>query len=138
MTDTKIRLETGPESETDAAAENPRTMAAPSKLRLMFSLALLLAGPAVTLLGIWLVWIVWRGGWAPARQEQQLEILDMALLLILSGMLGVIAAIALGEPIGRLKGSVRGIVSAEISDDQAVADDATAAPPVRQRGGPPA
>lgn len=36
-----------------------------------------------------LVWIVWKGGWAAARQEQQLEILGIALFMVLGGSLGI-------------------------------------------------
>lgn len=42
--------------------------------------ALIFAGPALTLTGVLMTLVVWRGGWAPDLQEQQLAILGWALL----------------------------------------------------------
>ena len=85
-------------------------------LRLMFSVSLLAAGPVMTGFGAWMVWVVWRGGWAAERAAQQLDILGTGLMTVLGGMVAIIVAVALGGPVGRLKGSV-GRVSAEVSDD---------------------
>jgi hypothetical protein len=42
--------------------------------------AMFLSAPPLTALAAGLVWIVWKGGWAPARAEQQLWYLGVALL----------------------------------------------------------
>ena len=42
--------------------------------------ALVLAGPALSVLACWLIWIVWRGGWPADRAEQQLNFLGTALV----------------------------------------------------------
>lgn len=34
-----------------------------------------------------LVWVIWKGGWSPERQEQQLQILGVALFMVLGGSL---------------------------------------------------
>lgn len=43
-------------------------------------LALILGGPSLQAGFLWTVWIVWRGGWEPALQGQQLAILGWALM----------------------------------------------------------
>lgn len=56
--------------------------------------ALLGAGPVLTAACVPLVLIVWRGGWAPARAEQQLFYLGTALLVTLAMIAVVVVALA--------------------------------------------
>lgn len=45
--------------------------------------------PVISAFAVWLVTIVWRGGWTPDRQEQQLDFLGTSLIVTLC-LLGVI------------------------------------------------
>lgn len=85
-------------------------------LRQLFSLCLLGGGIVMTLLSIWLVWIVWKGGWTPNNQPQQLEILGWALLGGLTGVAITLTAIAVGGPLRALKGEA-GPVKLEVEGD---------------------
>lgn len=85
-------------------------------LRQLFSLCLLGGGVVMTLFSIWLVWIVWKGGWSADNQAQQLEILGWALLGGLSGVAISLISIAIGGPIRNVKGEA-GPVSLEVEGD---------------------
>lgn len=85
-------------------------------LRQLFSLSLLGGGIALSAFSIWLVLIVWRGGWTVANQPQQLEILGWALLGGLSGVMVSLIAIAVGGPLRSLKGEA-GPVKVEVDGD---------------------
>ena len=85
-------------------------------LRQLFSLCLLGGGVVMTIFSIWLVLIVWKGGWAPSNANQQLEILGWALLGGLSGALVSLIAIAIGGPVRNVKGSA-GPVNVEVDGD---------------------
>lgn len=88
----------------------------PSRVRGIYSLFLIGAAMTMTLLAIWLVWIVWRGGWALDRQEQQLHILGIGLFVVLGGVLAGMGFLAIGGPVGRIKAGSR-FGDLEIGDD---------------------
>lgn len=78
-------------------------------------LALLVAGPVLTALSCWLIWLV-RYGWAPDRAPQQLSILGGALAgaMVLLGL--VVAAMTAGLIKGfKLQGPAG--ISAEVDTD---------------------
>lgn len=85
-------------------------------LRQLFSLCLLGGGMVMTAFSIWLVWIVWKGGWTPDNQAQQLEILGWSLIGGLSGVMISLIAIAIGGPIRNVKGNA-GPVNLEVEGD---------------------
>jgi len=85
-------------------------------LRQLFSLCLLGGGMVMTAFSIWLVWIVWKGGWTPDNQAQQLEILGWSLLGGLSGVMVSLIAIAIGGPVRNVKGNA-GPVNLEVEGD---------------------
>lgn len=85
-------------------------------LRQLFSLCLLGGGVVMTAFSVWLVWIVWKGGWTPENQSQQLEILGYALIGCLSGVAISLVSIAIGGPIRNMKGGA-GPVNVEIEGD---------------------
>ena len=85
-------------------------------LRQLFSLCLLGGGVVLTAFSVWLVWIVWKGGWTPDNQQQQLEILGWGLIGTLSGVAVSLISIAIGGPIRNLKGG-SGPVSIEVDGD---------------------
>lgn len=51
------------------------------------------AAMTLTLFAVWLVWIVWRGGWPIRQAGRQLDILGMALCIALVGILAVVIAL---------------------------------------------
>lgn len=72
--------------------------------------ALIFAGPALTLTGVLMTLLVWRGGWAPHLQAQQLTILGWGLLanwMLLGVVVVTLAAV-------KLKGSGPGGIGIEI------------------------
>lgn len=85
-------------------------------LRQLFSIALLGGGVVLTAFSIWLVWIVWRGGWAVSNAPQQLEILGWALIGGLTGVMVSLIAIAIGGPVRNVKGGA-GSVTVEVEGD---------------------
>lgn len=85
-------------------------------LRQLFSICLLGGGMVMTLFSIWLVWIVWKGGWTPDNQSQQLEILGWALIGGLTGIGISLVSIAIGGPIRNVKGEA-GPVTLEVEGD---------------------
>ena len=85
-------------------------------LRQLFSLCLLGGGIVMTALSIWVIWIVWKGGWTPDNQGQQLEILGWALLGSLTGVAISLISIAIGGPIRNMKGGA-GPVNIEVEGD---------------------
>jgi hypothetical protein len=85
-------------------------------LRQLFSLCLLFGGVVLTTFSIWLVWIVWQGGWTPENQSQQLEILGRALVGGLIGVMVSLISIAIGGPIRNVRGGA-GVVKIEVDGD---------------------
>jgi heme A synthase len=85
-------------------------------LRQLFSICLLCGSIVMTAFSIWLVWIVWQGGWTPENQSQQLEILGWALLGGLSAVMASLISIAIGGPVRNVKGSA-GPVNMEVDGD---------------------
>lgn len=85
-------------------------------LKQLFSLSLLGAAVVMTVFSIWLVLIVWKGGWDAGLQSQQLEILGWALLCGLGGVGMSVGAIAIGGPLRSLKGGA-GPVTVEVEGD---------------------
>lgn len=85
-------------------------------LRQLFSLCLLGGGIVMTFFSIWLVWIVWKGGWTPDNQHQQLEILGWGLIGTLSGVAVSLVSIAIGGPVRGIKGGA-GPVNIEVDGD---------------------
>ena len=85
-------------------------------MRQLFSLCLLGGGVVMTAFSIWLVLIVWKGGWSPENQHQQLEILGWALLGGLSGVAITLISIAIGGPIRNMKGGA-GPINVEVEGD---------------------
>jgi hypothetical protein len=73
-------------------------------------LALFGAGPALTITATALTLIVWKGGWAPALQSQQLTLLGWALLA--NWLLLGVVVVALASV--RLKGQAPGGAAFEI------------------------
>ena len=70
----------------------------------------------MTAVSVWLVWIVWKGGWTPDNQSQQLEILGWALMGGLTGVAITLVSIAIGGPVRNMKGGA-GPVSLEVDGD---------------------
>lgn len=85
-------------------------------LRELFSWSLLGGGVVMTAFSIWIVWIVWQGGWSADNQGQQLEILGWALIGGLSGVAISLISIAIGGPVRGMKGGA-GPVNLEIEGD---------------------
>jgi len=85
-------------------------------LKQLFSLCLLGGGIALSAFSVWLVLIVWKGGWDVANQPQQLEILGWALLGGLTGVAITLISIAVGGPLRALKGEA-GPVKLEVEGD---------------------
>ena len=85
-------------------------------LKQLFSLCLLGGGIALSAFSVWLVLIVWKGGWDVTNQPQQLEILGWALLGGLSGVAVTLISIAVGGPLRALKGEA-GPVKVEVDGD---------------------
>lgn len=84
--------------------------------RLILTWALLGAGPALTGWGLWLTWILWRGGWAVGTEPQRIDALAWALFLVLGGVLAVVVAIAIGGPIRSVSGKA-GMVEVKVEGD---------------------
>lgn len=74
-------------------------------------------GIVCTAMAVGALWIAWRGGWPVGTEAQRLEIVGWALLGALGGMLSVIVSLAIGGPVGRIKGAV-GPVSIEAEDKE--------------------
>jgi len=64
------------------------------------------AGIVCTALAAASLTIAWRGGWPPGTEAKRLDIVGWALAGGLGGMGAVIVALAIGGPVGRLKGKV--------------------------------
>lgn len=117
---------------------SPRRIAPPSPLReVMAAVALgftVLGSAVMTLFATWVIWIVWKGGWALDTAQQRISILSKALVISLGGSL--IVLITLGFVISRrtIKVSKDGFamssddtseVSHEIVDDASEDSSAT-------------
>lgn len=71
-----------------------------------------------TLLIVWLGKVAWFGlPWPAGTEEQRLSIIGWALLGALGGMGAVIVSLAIGGPVGRIKGRV-GIVEIDAEGDR--------------------
>lgn len=56
----------------------------PRDLRAFLALWASIGGAmSLTLVAVWIVWILWRGGWAVSTQEARIDKLGLALILIL-------------------------------------------------------
>lgn len=53
------------------------------------------AAVALTFIAIWMVWIVWHGGWPLAQAPRQLDIIGKALWLVLGMILLIVLALTL-------------------------------------------
>lgn len=76
--------------------------------------ALILAGPPLTAVTCWLVWIVWKGPWPVGSAPQQLSILGYGLMDAMA-LVGVIV-VALASV--KVKGAGPGGVNFEVDGDQ--------------------
>jgi hypothetical protein len=88
--------------------------------------ALILAGPPLTMLAVWIVWLV-RYGWEDGQAQQQLEILGLALY----GALGLLAIVMVSLAAVKLEAETRlGKLSIGRDDeDEPPAPDAGPWPP---------
>lgn len=62
------------------------------------------AGMFFCLCAIGMVFIIWKGQWPVSLRGDQLNWLGIALVLFLTGSLGVIFALAIGGPVGKFSG----------------------------------
>ncbi len=82
------------------------------------TLALFLAGPALTLFAAWLVWIVWQGQWPADMAGRRLDIIGRALFAVLIAILAVVLVIA---AIARLRIQGPGGTSVEVEAPSSIA-----------------
>lgn len=75
------------------------------------------AGLACTALAVGALLIAWLGGWPAGTESQRLDIVGWSLLGGLGGMGAVIVSLAIGGPVGRLKGKV-GIIEIDAEGDE--------------------
>lgn len=87
------------------------------KLRQIMVWMLFGAGIVCTAMAVGTLWIAWRGGWPAGTEAQRLEIIGWALLGALGGMGAVIVSLAIGGPVGRIKGGI-GPVTIEAEDKE--------------------
>ena len=81
------------------------------------------AGLACTALAVGALLIAWLGQWPAGTEPQRLDIVGRALLGGLGGMGAVIVSLAIGGPVGRLKGRV-GLVEIDAEGDEMKGDGA--------------
>lgn len=89
----------------------------PEQLRALMVWMLLGAGMVCTALAAGSLLIAWQGDWPKGTETQRLAIVGWALLGGLSGMGAVIASLAIGGPVGRIKGRV-GIIEIDAEGDE--------------------
>lgn len=89
----------------------------PARVRGIYSVLLFGASIVLTAIAIWLILIVWKGGWSVDRQEQQLNILGATLLLAFSGVLATVGFLAVGGPVRKIKAESK-LGAIEINDDE--------------------
>jgi len=86
----------------------------------------ILGSAVMTMFATWIIWIVWRGGWALDTAEQRISILSKALVISLGGSL--IVLITLGFVISRRTIKVTKDGFAMSSDSNDKDEDAEASP----------
>lgn len=86
------------------------------KLRQLMVWMLFGAGVVCTALAVGALLIAWLGNWPAGTESQRLDIVAKALLGGLAGMGAVIVALAIGGPVGRIKGRV-GIIEIDAEGD---------------------
>jgi|GEM_PF-2154206 len=86
-------------------------------VRAMMSWALFGGGVACTAIAILLIAIVWLGEWTPAMEPRRLTYLGVSLYCALGGIGIVLVSLAIGGPVGRIKGSIGKLVTLEAQDD---------------------
>lgn len=75
--------------------------------------ALILAGPPLTAVACWLIWIVWRGPWPAGSAQQQLSILGWGLM----GAMSLVGIIVIALASVKVKGAGPGGVNFEVDGD---------------------
>jgi hypothetical protein len=115
---------------------------APRDLRALIALGASIGGTmALTLVSVWIIWILWRGGWSAGTELARIDKIGLIAVLV-TVIMGVVM-VSLGLAINRrtVKGSAFGAsFEAEGGDDapaaaQAVADSAQSTADVI-KGGP--
>ncbi len=96
---------------------DPGTTGPAERMRALMVWMLFGAGIVCTALATAALLIAWLGHWPAGREAQRLDIVGHALLGGLAGMGAVIVALAIGGPIGRLKGKV-GPIEIDAEGDQ--------------------
>jgi hypothetical protein len=74
------------------------------------------AGLVCTALAVGSLLIAWLGAWPAGTEAQRLDIVGRALIGGLAGMGAVIVSLAIGGPVGRLKGKV-GLIEIDAEGD---------------------
>ena len=83
--------------------------AAANRMRALMVWMLFGAGIVSTALAVAALLIAWRGGWPPGTESQRLDIVGWTLIGGLAGMGATIVSLAIGGPVGRLKGRLGAI-----------------------------
>lgn len=96
---------------------DPGTTGPAERMRALMVWMLFGAGIVCTALATAALLIAWLGHWPAGREAQRLDIVGHALLGGLCGMGAVIVALAIGGPVGRLKGRV-GPIEIDAEGDQ--------------------
>ena len=96
---------------------DPGASGAAERMRALMVWMLFGAGVVCTALATGALLIAWLGYWPAGREAQRLDIVGHALLGGLCGMGAVIVALAIGGPVGRLKGRV-GPIEIDAEGDQ--------------------
>jgi formate hydrogenlyase subunit 3/multisubunit Na+/H+ antiporter MnhD subunit len=94
---------------------------APRDLRAFIALWASIGGAmALTCVAIWLVWILWRGGWAIGTETARIDKIGLALILILVIMGITVTSFGLAINRRQLKGSAFGASFEASGGDDAV------------------
>lgn len=87
------------------------------RMRAMMVWMLFGAGIVCTAFAVGSLLIAWLGDWSPGTEGKRLNIVSWALLGGLAGMGAVIVSLAIGGPVGRLKGRVGTFIEIDAEGD---------------------